>query len=199
LHCIKRLLPLLLAAALILPGSLESALAQQATPSEEPSATEEPPRPAALVVDIAEVMRGSAAMSVLREQLDTRRAALIDEFASDEVRLRAAFDELREQQSVMDPDVFAAEADELEDQMLAIERRFNDETNGLEQALSRVQSDVRERAVRIIGQVADERGVRLVVPRQATVLFDQRLNITSEVIERLNAEFPRPLPDSLPD
>lgn len=82
------------------------------------------------------------------------------------------------------------------------EQRVADRRRTLERALSMALSEVQQMITIVADEVAAERGINLVLYRSQVPLFDPRMEMTDDVLTRLNERLPSvsfPDPASLPN
>ena len=156
-----------------------------------PAAAQTVPAPVIAVVDVNEVLRKAKAGLALTEEVENQRAAFERELEAKRADLRKSEEQLRRQQSVLAPEA-------LEQRRRELERKFNDarrQTEERQNQLSRVFNEARgrlnEEMAKSVADVMKGRAVNLVLPRATVLVYDEKLNITPEVIKVLDQRLPR--------
>ena len=60
----------------------------------------------------------------------------------------------------------------------------------LDKAFNQALSDIQKNVTTIITEIAKERQIALVVPASQTMYFDPQMNVSAEVLARLNKRLP---------
>ncbi len=184
-----------LALAALLAVATAPAFAQQAQAPAQPAAQ---PAPAAVaspvvVVDIERIVtqsaagRGaSAALRPQAEQLEARVRTLRDQFAREEQAL---------QQAIQNNSITQQVAEQRIRDLQQRQQTAQNEVNGRQETLQRsnqyVLQQINDAVQPIISAVMRERGALIAVPRAATLQHAQGVEITQEVITRLDRTLPR--------
>ena len=137
------------------------------------AAEEELPAPVVAVIDYQRVMSEAAAARGIRDQLETRRQQFQEEIAAEEQRLHEADKELARQRSLLTPEAFA-------------ERRRRQ----LDRASAEAHDAIKAALVDVVRAMAEERGFNLVLPAAEVLFFGRRLDLTEEVMARLDEALP---------
>lgn len=177
---------LLLASALLLgPADPGSALAQPArtAPATLPPAV-------AAVVDFQKLMTDSKAAKSINDQIETRRKIYLEQLAKEEQRLYEADRELAKQRSVLSPEAFTKRRREFEQQVQEAQRLSQEKRRQLDAARTAAINDVRQAVVQIVNELAEARGFNVVLPSSAVILFSPELDLTAEVLTRLDRRLP---------
>ena len=142
------------------------------------------------VIDMKTVRQQSTALTGIRSQISAYRETFQKEVQAEEESLRAANQELARQRSILGAEAFAEERRKFEERLTEVQRKVQKRRQDLElareQAAAKVQSHLNE----IITAIANERGIGLIFPRAQTVLAIKSLEITDDVLSRLNASLP---------
>lgn len=170
-------LALMLGLAAALPTA--PALAQQAVPAA-----------VAVIVDYARILRDAKAAQAIREQIDSRRKTYQDQIAKEEKRLYDADKELAKQRSVLAAEKFAEKRKAFEKEVVGVQRMAQQKRRELDQVATVALGEVRNALVELVGKLADERGFNLVLPSSAVLLFAPEIDMTEEVLTRLDAMLP---------
>ncbi|MFO1068271.1 MAG: OmpH family outer membrane protein [Geminicoccaceae bacterium] len=171
------LLALMLGLAAAVPAV--PALAQQAVPAA-----------VVVIVDYARILRDAKAAQAIRDQIDARRKVYQDQIAKEEKRLYDADKELAKQRSVMAADKFAEKRKAFEQDVVGVQRIAQQRRRELDQVATAALGEVRNALVELVGTLADERGFNIVLPSSAVLLFSPEIDMTDEVLKRLDEKLP---------
>jgi Skp family chaperone for outer membrane proteins len=164
------------------------ALALSALP--RPLGAQPLPATVAAVVDHQRIMRDSKAGKSIQQQLETRRKLYLDQLAKEEQRLAEVGKELARQRGVLAADVFAQKRKEYEEAVQALQRASNERRRQLDEALTAANALVRQALKEIVDELAEARGFNLVLPASGVLLFSPKIDITDEVMARLDRKLP---------
>lgn len=148
-----------------------------------------PPATAA-VIDYQRVFKDARAARAIGEQVDARRQLYQEEIAREEQRLHEADKELARQRSVLSPEAHAERRREFERQVAEVQRMVQGRRRQLDQAKAAALGEVRTAMIQIVGELSDVRGFNLVLPTSGVLLFAPQIDLTAEVIARLDAKLP---------
>ncbi|TQV79393.1 OmpH family outer membrane protein [Denitrobaculum tricleocarpae] len=151
------------------------------------SAQDETTKPAIIgVLDTQKVLRDSIAMRSLSQQIEARRNSFQEELRKQEDALRAADQELARQRSILSPEAFAEKRSQLEQQVSSLQRQVQTRRKELDRVYGEAVKQVQGALVSIAQKIASERQLDLVLPKTAVVLVRNDMEITDEVVKRLN-------------
>jgi Skp family chaperone for outer membrane proteins len=158
-------------------------------PTRRAAAQEEPIRIA--VVDVGMVFRESAAVKSINTQLRPYLESFRADAAKVEQELRDSQDELaRRQATVLAPDAYAAERRDLEQRALETQEKVVRRKRSLDQAQAAAMRKVETALNKIVLQIFTERKLTLILRRDQTAFFNPALDITKDVITRLDQQLP---------
>ena len=104
--------------------------------------------------------------------------------------LRQEERDLQEQAALLAPDVLAERRRQFEEKVVELQRDVRNRQQGLEQTYAGGVGQVRQVIIDILTQMIAERGIDLVVPQTAVLVGTRTLDITDEVLARLDQELP---------
>lgn len=143
------------------------------------------------VIDTQGIYRDSEAVKGLQERIDAQRSAYQEELRKKEESLRTADQELARQRTILSAEAFAQKRRELEEQVATLQGEVQSRRKGLEKQFNQGMKQVQRVLVEIARDIAEERKVDLVIEKSAIVLVRPELEITSEVLKRLNQKLPK--------
>lgn len=148
------------------------------------------PPAVAAVIDYQRILRDARAARAIRDQVEARRKLYQDEIAKEEQRLHEADKELARQRSVLSADAFADQRSEFESDVAGVQRMAQERRRQLDQAAAAALSEVRTAMIQVVGELADSRGFNLVLPSSGLLVFSPKIDLTDEVLGRLDKKLP---------
>ncbi len=152
--------------------------------------SEKLPPAVAAIVDYQRLLRDAKAAQSIRDQIEARRKAYLDQLSKEEQRLHLEDERLATQRAVLAPDVFAQQRDAFEEQVQAAQRLAQEKRRELEASSQAALNTVRQAVVEIVDKLADQRGFNLVLPSSGVLLFSPKIDLTDEVLRRLDETLP---------
>ena len=146
--------------------------------------------PVVAVVDVQRIMQESSASKGIQKAIESQRDSYQKEIQTLEDKLQNAENELRKQQTVLAPDAFATKRRDFEKQVADVQRTVQERKRTLDTAFNEAMTNVQKTMLEIVQDIADERGANVVIPRNLLVLFASNLDVTENVLERLNKQLP---------
>jgi len=146
--------------------------------------------PVIVIVDVQQILRDSAVAKNVQVQMDQRTDRYSKEVAVQENELRRTQDELERQRSLLAPEAFNAKMRDFQQRYDALDHGVQATRQALQQAYNDAMTKVESTALQIIADIAAERKANLVVTKAAVLFTAQGLDVTSEVIRRLDEKLP---------
>ena len=137
------------------------------------------------VIDLG-VLRQSQATSNVRVLLDEKRAEFQEQFAAREVDLLSREKSLKGKRVSWSKEAYDEEVRLFQDEVATIQREIQQKRKSLDNAFQQAQDKLRNVAVEIVGEIAKELKLDLVVSRNNVLVFRNQLDLTQIVLERLN-------------
>ncbi len=181
---------LLLSLCFVLTGGLAYAAAPApvATPVDAKSKL---PAPVIAIIDVQRILEESLAAKNVQKQLESQRAKFQTQIEAEENGLRQAEQELGKSHDQLAADVYADREQQLRQRFLTVERHVQARRKVLDQAFTDSMNAVRASLLEIVDTVAHEHGANLVLVKQQALWVDKPLDVTDEVLGRLNAKLPQ--------
>jgi Skp family chaperone for outer membrane proteins len=171
-----------------------SAIAQ--TPAAAPAAASAAFGPALVaptvaVVDIQRVLGESAAGRSIQSQLDTERRKIRDQVSRLEEDLKTSENDLKRKRSVMQPDEVNEQVQALQRKQAEAQRVVQDRQESFQKGESEAVNVVGDNMRDLVQQYAAERHIGMVLRKELVIsMADKNMDITDEIISRLNAKLP---------
>jgi Skp family chaperone for outer membrane proteins len=143
------------------------------------------------VVDVGLVFRESAAVNSINAQLRPYLERFRADAAEAEKELRDTQEELaRRQAAVSTADAHAAERLELEQRALEAQNKMLGRKRSLDQTQAAAMRQVETTLNNTVAEIFTERKLSLILRRDQTAFFNPSMDITEEVIKRLDQRLP---------
>jgi len=172
-------LALALATALVLASAGEPAPAQEKLPAA-----------VVAVIDYQRILREAKAARAIRDQVESRRQRYQEEIAGEEQRLHEADKELARQRGILSAEAFAERRSAFEAEVAAVQRMVQERRRQLDQVAASSLNEVRSAMIEVVSELSDARGFNLVVPTSGLLLFSPKIDLTDEVLARLDRKLP---------
>ena len=138
------------------------------------------------LIDIEGVLRASTGTIKVRELLDAQRLSFQKEIGSQEVELQQTERALLAQQDTLSQEEFNAQLEIFQDKVTVLQKQIQYRRQALDVAFQDAQRNLRSIALDIVKEIANERNLDLVLVRDSALIFLPSLNISDEVLARLN-------------
>jgi outer membrane protein len=155
------------------------------------AAAQKLPPAVAAVIDYQRVLRDAAAARSIREQIEARRKTYQEEISKEEQRLHEIDKEFAKQRSVLSPEDFAEKRREFEQDVAEVQRKVQERRRELDRLSAAALNEVKQALIAIVTSIAEERGFNLVLPSSEVLFFARSLDLTEEVLAKLDARLPQ--------
>ncbi|MDB3897149.1 OmpH family outer membrane protein [Alphaproteobacteria bacterium] len=138
------------------------------------------------LVDLDGVLRAADANNRVRELLDGQRAKFQEEFRAIEVDLQQSERDLLAKRDLMAKDEYEKLVTAFQARVSSVQKEIQYKRQSIDNAYQKALSDVRKLAIDVITKIASEREIDLILNRDSSVISLPHLNISDEVLSRLN-------------
>lgn len=142
------------------------------------------------VLDLGVIRREAVSVGAIREQIVKFQNDLQTEIQKEQETLRNAQNELAKKQTLLAPEAFAEERRKFEQRVVGVQQLVQNRRRALEDSQNGALLKVEDALNTVVSDMAKERGYSLVMRREQVVIVDNSLDITAEVLKRLNAKLP---------
>lgn len=166
------------------------------------SAQESFPNAAIGVIDMQRILQESTAARGVDQDRQAYLEAFNKQTAEEEQALREEQRSISIQPNQPPTPEMQEKARAFREKVAAFEKKVGERRRNLERALSIALSEVQQMITVVADEVAAERGINLVLYRSQVPLFDPRMEMSEDVLSRLNDRLPSvefPDPETLPD
>ncbi len=154
--------------------------------------------PVLAIIDVQKVLRESTAVSALSREIEEQKVQYQEELREQERALRDADQELTRQRSILSPEAYAKKRGELEQRVATLQREARNRKRGLDKVFTQGMIKVQAELTRVAKEIAEERGLDLVLSKATVVLVKPKFELTQEAVRRLNDRLPD-LPAAQPE
>ena len=138
------------------------------------------------LIDLEGVLRASAGAAKVRELLDEQRREFQREFAAREAALQETERKLVARRGTLDEEEFARQLAAFETSVTQIQKEIQYRREAIDVAFQEAQSKLRNLAIQIVTELAQEKKLDLVLVRDSALIFLPNLNLSDEVLRRLD-------------
>jgi Skp family chaperone for outer membrane proteins len=138
------------------------------------------------IVDMKLVLQRSEAMNKIRQALDEQNATFQSQISEEELELREAEKKLNEDRPNLSDDEFNARLAEFEQRVVAIQQSIQRQKDSFDRSIIEAQERLEQELLKIISEIAQERGIAVVLQRQVAVIYDTSLDISDMALAELN-------------
>lgn len=179
---------LVLAGALIVLPYMPYAMAQETAPAPAPAAVPATAIPVSIgIVNVQDVVRKSNAGQSLKKQADARRKQTQTELLAEEKKLRAENDQLNTQRGAPD---FATKQQAFQQKLAAWRQGAEQKSKAFEVAYSKAQKQIFETLQKVIGDIAVQKRLTLVLNKSVVIVSAQAWDISDSALAQLNKILP---------
>lgn len=146
--------------------------------------------PVIITVDVQQILHDSLVAKDVQAQMDERTEGYTRQVTQQENDLQKTQDELEKERTTLAPDVFNTRMRDFQQRYDALDNRVQTTRQALQQSYNDAMTKVENTALQIIADIAAERKANLVIAKAAVLFEAQDLDITQEVIKRLDAKLP---------
>jgi Skp family chaperone for outer membrane proteins len=159
-------------------------------PAQQMAAQEEPLLLRPAVIDLDLIRREAAVAKDVRTQIAKYHEAFLAENKKDEESLRVAGQELSRKRTILAPDAFAEERRKFEQYLEEVQRAVQKRKRDLDRVQEETMRKFGAVLTKVIAQLAQERKLTLILRKDQTFLVAKKLNITADVLKRLDEQLP---------
>jgi Skp family chaperone for outer membrane proteins len=151
---------------------------------------EAPPVAVIGVMGVPEVMRASAAAQQVEKIIGERRAKLNEDAQKEQAVWREMQQTLANDRAKLSAEQVRARERDLQERITNAQRQFRDRNRIIQEAAQYALAQIERTLIAVIRQVAEARGMNLVLHRAQVALNVNQFDITDQVAEQLNKILP---------
>ena len=138
------------------------------------------------VVDVQKLLSESDAALDIQRQIHENRNRFLEEVSTQEQTLRAMEKQLSEEHSTLPTEEFAKKKEAFEKQFVETRRLAQKRKKALDDAAAAAMASLTGHMNAAVKEVSAERGFTIVLSRQQVVMADDTIDISGDVLEKLN-------------
>jgi len=142
------------------------------------------------VIDMQYIVAKSTAAVKVRDYLENLKAEFGKEIKSEEESLKQMQEELSSQRSILPPDEFTLLENDFRKKVENLQKIVAEKNQLLENILTQSVQNIQTEAINIITTIGKEKGLALALDTSSVVIAADSINISANVIERLNTNLP---------
>ena len=143
------------------------------------------------VVNIQGVMRDATAAKSVREQLEAKQKTYQSELSKREESLQKEDQELAKLRTTLSKEAFEAKVKEFREKTTSTQKEVASKKATLDNAFENSLAQIQKITTDIISEISKEKGFVVALPSSQILYADSALDISSEVLSRLNQRLPR--------
>jgi len=142
------------------------------------------------VVDIQALLKTSKAAQSIETQLVSIRKNFQAEVEKEEKTLRASEKAIMDQKGKISEDEFKTKAQAFQKQVGDGQKKIQERKAKLDKAIATAIGKLRGEIVKIVAEIGDKNNLDLVLARTDVVIVSKTLDITQQVLTRIDADLP---------
>jgi outer membrane protein len=143
------------------------------------------------VINMEKIRRKAAAVQDINAQIKVYRSAFQADVKKEEEELREANEELSRQRAILSTEAFTEERRKFEQKVAAVQRSVQKRKQELDKIQTGSLVKVREALHKIVLEYSNEESLTLIFRKNQMVLVAKPLEITDEIMARLNKALPK--------
>ncbi|WP_373085159.1 OmpH family outer membrane protein [Sneathiella sp.] len=159
--------------------------------TQEAEAQSKIPEAVVAVVDINHILQVSEPSKNAEEEVKTLLKSRVDGLNERGNALKGQKAELDKQRAIISPDAYQKKLSQLNIDRQNLQREFQVINAKLNDVLVGVRLRLRDIIIRIAADVSKEKGINIGIDRAKTVFFDNKMDITDEVLAKFNKANPK--------
>ena len=148
-------------------------------------------RPVIGVLNTEIIERDSLAAKGVRLERDKYITRYQQQIKTVEVDLREEEQRLTQQRNVLSPEVFQQQVEAFQEKFAVEQQNIQIKQQNLQAVFQQAMIEINQEVLRISSQVAQERGINMVMAQNMVLLSDPSMDITRPVLELLNERLPQ--------
>lgn len=159
--------------------------------TQEAEAQSKIPEAVVAVVDINHILQVSEPSKNAEEEVKALLKSRVDGLNERGNALKGQKAELDKQRAIISPDAYQKKLSQLNIDRQNLQREFQVINAKLNDVLVGVRLRLRDIIIRIAADVSKEKGINIGIDRAKTVFFDNKMDITDEVLAKFNKANPK--------
>jgi len=140
------------------------------------------------IVDMDLLMQKSSAAQNVRAQIEKKRSSYQGELKALDQKLAATKQDMMQGETKLTPEALKKKQGIFYEKVMAAQKKAQTEQRSMDIAVERSLQELRKKTALIIRDVAKERKIDVVLSHQAVIIAASALDMTDEVLARLNKD-----------
>lgn len=142
------------------------------------------------VVDVDQILVSSKAAKSIKQEVDTKRKGFIKSVKQEEDALRAAQKKIQAEHQGLSKEELAKKIQEFDRKRIEAKTAIDKKKSALDQSYSEAMNTLTKVIYEVCQEIANERSIDLVITRQNIIVGSSALDITGDVLDRMNKKLP---------
>ena len=138
------------------------------------------------VLDVDKIIQESSAVVDIQKKVDTKKIAYETEINKKQSQLESEQKKLEDKKITLSKEAFEKEIKNFEKKVDDLKTYIDRKQNSLKKASIDAMSKVNDKVKTIVSDIAKEKELDTIIPASQTLYFKDELDITAEVLSRLN-------------
>ena len=143
------------------------------------------------IVDVQKILRDSKASQSIRPTINEMRKDFQKQVSEQEQRLRRAEQELSRQRAILAPEAFAKKRRTFSEQAREAQASVQERRRDLDLAFNETKNKILQNLIAVAQELATEKKLNVLLEKRFVFISAKTLDLTSDVIERLNKRLPK--------
>lgn len=143
------------------------------------------------VISMQEIMRQSTAAQSLKTQLEAKQKTLQAEVKAKEESLQKEEAALSKERSALSAEAFKEKVKAFSKKASDAQRDVQQKKGSIDKGMATALGEIQKAVNAIVNDMAKEKGFKLALPTSQIIYADTSMDITSEVLAKLNAKLPK--------
>ncbi len=148
------------------------------------------PMPVIAIVDVDQILQESVAAKGVRAQADKYQQSFQAEMSKEETALRSTQQDIDQQRKTLSQEAFAEKARAFDGSVAEFQRKGLARRKAFDKSFNTAMGQVQQAMLEATQQIAASHGATMVLPRSQVILFDDKMNITKEIIVAMDRKLP---------
>ena len=142
------------------------------------------------VVDVDAILAESKAAQSIKKQVNDKRNGFLANVKKEEDKLRTEQKEIEAKRAEMSKEELLKKAQDFEKRRLEARNSIQKKKTDLDKSYSEAMNTLTKVIFEVCQDIADERKIDLIITRQNIIVGSKSLDITAEVMQRMNKKLP---------
>ena len=142
------------------------------------------------VLDVQAILRDAKAVKSIRKQITKFGSNFENEIEKERAEIRKANQELARQRTILSPDAFAEKRRKFEKRVVAVQRLVQKRQRELDKTRNQAMGVVNKAYTEIVSKMAKENNLAVIIRKAQTAFSVKGLDITNEILTRLDKKLP---------